>query len=161
MLPVPHQPLPGKARGSTSHFLKLSRQENKQTKNQPGKTPQSQHRAMARPARGVPGKTFHVGPRAPGTATAPAMKVKLLFIAKWPFREKFGGVSRALGFGSSLEGAETSSEAGSNVSQCTGLGKGIFWDLGRVNGAICGTRICPGIPGASRGKGDFWEHQQQ
>lgn len=157
---VLHQQLSGKARGSASRCLRLSHQEKKQTKI----THQNSHKPTQSDGRasvlGVPSKTFQVGPRAP--ITAPAMKAKLLlFIAKWPFHEKFGGVSRSLGFDSSLEGAETSSKAGSNVSQGSGLGRGIFWDPGRANGVICGTSISPGTPGASRGKADFWGHQQQ
>lgn len=132
----------------------------KKSKKNPTETPQSQHRAMAQPLSwGCPAKPStwdHVPLERPSHSYEGG--TLLVFIAKWPFHEKFGGVSRSLGFGSSLKGAETSTEAGSSVSQDRRLGKGVFWDLGSVDGAICG--ISPGMPGASRGKADFWEHQQ-
>lgn len=138
-------------------FYKLLHQENQKN---PTETPQSQHRAMAQPLSwGCPAKPStwdHVPLERPSHSYEG--ETLLVFVAKCPFHEKFGGVSRSLGFGSSLKGAETSTEAGSSVSQDRRLGKGVFWDLGSVNGAICG--ISPGMPGASRGKADFWGHQQ-
>lgn len=115
-------------------FYKLSHQENQKN---PTETPQSQHRAMAQPLSwGCPAKPStwdHVPLERPSHSYEG--ETLLVFIAKWPFHEKFGGVSRSLGFGSSLKGAETSTEAGSSVSQDRRLGKGVFWDLGSVDGA--------------------------
>lgn len=118
----PHQPLSGKAKGSTSNFLNYH---TKKTKRKPHQNSQKPAQPLSWGSPAKPSVWHH-----PVTARYEG-ETLLLFIAKWPFPEKFGGVSRSLGFGSSLEGAEASSEAGSNVSHGRGYAEGYFgtWEV--------------------------------
>lgn len=112
----------GKARGSTSNFLNYHTKKTKRKPHQNSQKPTQSN--VTASVLGVPSKTFCVAP--PRHSPSYEGETLLLFIAKWPFHEKFGGVSRSLGFGSSLEGAEASSEAGSNVSHGRGYAEGYF-----------------------------------
>lgn len=98
-------------------FFKLSQQENKKTS---PKLPKANTASVL----GVPSKTSRVAP--PSHGPSYEGEALLLFIAKWPFREKFGKASRSLGLGSSMGGAEASSEAGSHVSHGRGYAEGYF-----------------------------------